>query len=114
MSQIRTSNLHFVVQESPFSIYLTFRKKFLQNPQAFTPTFESHENSLSDLVYVNEFTEELKQFIETIKIYKTKLEESEAQFIKISNKFKLKKEELVDEIKLLNESIKKANIEESI
>ena len=42
------------------------------------------------------------------------MEESEAHFIKESNKFKLKKEELVDEIKLLNESIKKANIEESI
>ena len=42
------------------------------------------------------------------------MEESEAQFIKESNKFKLKKEELVDEIKLLKESIKKANIEESI
>ena len=31
LKEVRASNLHFLVQESPFSIYLTIRKKFTKN-----------------------------------------------------------------------------------
>ena len=38
LHQVMSSNLHFILQESPFSIYLTVRKKFVGNsPKPFEP-----------------------------------------------------------------------------
>ena len=31
LEEIRTSSLHFMVQESPYSIYLIWRKKYIKN-----------------------------------------------------------------------------------
>jgi chromosome segregation ATPase len=37
LNQIKTSNLHFNVNETPFSLYITIRKKFLRAPLSSTP-----------------------------------------------------------------------------
>ena len=31
LQQVRASNLHFILQESPYSLYLTVRKRFFTN-----------------------------------------------------------------------------------
>ena len=37
LKSIKNSNLHFIVNETPFSVYITIRKKFLTFP--FPPNF---------------------------------------------------------------------------
>ena len=118
LSEIRDSNLHFLIQESPFSIYLTLRKKFTQKP-ATNSSPKTHEPNINAVPRENEIvdkdalTEELAKCKETLTVYESKLEQSEDQFMKEANKFKIKRDELADEIKLLKESLKRAHAEES-
>jgi hypothetical protein len=37
LNQIKTSNLHFIANETPYSLYVTIRKKFLKAPSLSTP-----------------------------------------------------------------------------
>ena len=119
LSEIRDSNLHFLVQESPFSIYLTLRKKFTQKP-AKNSSPKTHEPNLDAVPRKDEIadkdalTEELAKCKETLTVYESKLEQSEDQFMKEANKFKIKRDELADEIKLLKESIKEPMLKKEI
>ena len=50
---IRNSNLHFSVQETPYSLYISIRKKFKQNkeaPSQFVPIpISKQEEKIADL-----------------------------------------------------------------
>ena len=123
LSSIRRSNLHFIIQEFPFSLYVTLRKKFTSNPAATIITCPTQspicESSVStstvELEAANASLEkkeiELANSYEIIQQIENKIECCEANFFKESNNLKQSKDVLKDEIKMLKESIKKGNIE---
>ena len=132
LSSIRNSNLHFMVQESPYSVYVTLRKKFSDKVTRTSQThFQKTESSSSDTskltdivvnssdhfdatkALLNKKEEEYLKAQDLIKILESKLDKSEAALFKESNKFKASKDELNDEIKILKQSIKKSNAAES-
>lgn len=121
LSSVRRSNLHFMIQESPFSLYLTLRKKFTNKksfnlPQATescsskSSEYDSTAEATKALFDKNET--ELSNSLDIIKQLEDKLERCEADLIQESNKFKISKEQLMDENKLLKDSIKKNKVEE--
>ena len=126
LSEIRSSNLHYLVQESPFSLYITVRKKFSKtspkNTQTLTSLSISSENLEPKVNTLETQNRKLKSELEkkdievaeaknVLTLLQEKLEKAEADFYKQSNKFKEAKEETSSEIKLLKESITKSNEE---
>ena len=76
LKDVHSSHLHFLVQESPFSLYITLRKKFTTQPQVKLQERQVDPNH------------DLKLARDTINILEEKLAESESEFIKESNKLK--------------------------
>ena len=76
-----TSNLHFLVQESPFSLYITLRKKFATQPQVTVPQGATVE-----------LDSELTLARDTIQVLEDKVAHAESEF-KQCNKFNVKKEQ---------------------
>ena len=112
LNEVRASNLHFLVQESPFSIYLTIRKKFTKNITQSSRTTEP-----TDLNIYSELENkkvELDEARDIIKILEDKVQHAEEECIKEANKFKGKREEMADEIKILKNNIKNSHAEESL
>ena len=86
MKEIHASNLDFLVQESPYSLYVTIRKKFAKNlPSRLT----KHGNQTVEI-----FKPELESSKEAFKLHKNKLDESDALLLLESAKCKTLKEEL--------------------
>lgn len=112
LTAVRKSNLHFMIQESPYSLYVTLRKTFskdvTQTQAQNTLPFES-ENVQAQL---DKKDDELAYALDIIKQLEHKRESCETELIKESNKFKASKDKLSDEIKMLKDSIKKSNVEE--
>ena len=122
LAEIHSSNLHYLVQESPFSLYVTIRKKFIKNaPEksqhsltSASPPIEVQqrgyrvnmlENQKSDLENQLKTKDlELNESKDTIKLLEDKLERAESELFKESNK-------TVSEIKLLKKSIKNSKEE---
>ena len=111
---VKSSNLHFNIQETPHSVYITIRKKFVQEPPVTVPNqiydqqLASLENAYSNLK--DNLEEEIDNHTESqklIKILEDKLENTEAKFITESNKFKAEKESFENQIKHLKESNRK-------
>ena len=88
IKSVHSSNLHFLVQESPFSVYITVRKKFAIQPQVTLPENAKHD-----------FENQLTLARDTVKILEDKLAHSESEFVKECNKVKEKREEFTEEIK---------------
>ena len=86
-----------MVQESPFSLYITLRKKFAIQ----TPGGNSNLDSDNQLILARD----------TIKILEDKLAHTESEFVKECNKVKVKREEFSEEIIILRESLKKSQTE---
>ena len=101
LAEVKASHLHFLVQESPFFIYLTIRKKFTKNVTQSPRTLENKKV-------------ELDEARDMIKILEDKVQHSEEEVIKEANKFKGKREEMADEIKLLKKTISNFHAEESL
>ena len=99
LRSVHTSNLHFLVQESPFSLYITLRKKFATQPQTVTKEAKVEADN------------ELNTARDTINILEEKVAQTESKFINECNKLKVKKEEFSEEIKILRESLKKCQAE---
>ena len=97
LKSVHSSNLHFLVQESPFSLYITLRKKFAIQ----TPGANSNLDSDNQLILARD----------TIKILEDKLAHTESEFVKECNKVKVKREEFSEEIIILRESLKKSQTE---
>jgi myosin heavy subunit len=113
LTEIRTSNLHFMVQESPYSVYLTLRKKFTQSvPQVLKSMITSDENN-SLKTKLTEALRELAEAKDNIEVLESKLVSSETELFRESNSFEMQREKLRDENKLLKESISKSHSEES-
>ena len=107
LNQVHDSKLHFLVQETPFSLYLTVRKRFNLN----SPKLE-HLNSVSD--QSSDFLEnvlKLKETRDIIESLEVKLQKAEKGNHKISSDSQLKHEEFKGEIKMLKDSIKKSDEE---
>ena len=98
LRSVHTSNLHFLVQESPFSLYITLRKKFATQPQV---TEGAKVESDSELTLARD----------TIKVLEDKAAHAESEFSKECNKLKVKKEQFSEEIKILKESLKNSQAE---
>jgi hypothetical protein len=111
---IKSSNLHFNIQETPHSVYITIRKKFVREPSMKVPNqvfadkkFVNLEKAYDNLKY--DFNEEIDNHRESqniIKLLEEKLGETEAKFIREANKFQAEKETFVNQIKLLEDSNK--------
>ena len=125
LTEIRSSSLHYLVQESPFSLYITIRKKFTKNPPKSSETstswadagqkVDTHEAIVSKLESELEKKHlECNEAMKVTKMLEEKLEMAEAELYKQANKFKVGKDELSSEIKLLKENIKKSNDESKI
>ena len=117
LSEIQDSNLHFLVQATPFSMYITIRKKFTKNflestisrPKSNPGSKESDINNGYDELRAElaHSGREVSKAHDTIRLLEQKLTTCESDLLNESNKFKAKKDKLSDEIKLLQESIKK-------
>ena len=60
---LKTSNLNFLIQESPYSVYVTIRKRFLKNSPQKIPSPKKTEEVLKQRVFyleslVESFSEE--------------------------------------------------------
>ena len=97
LKSVHSSSLHFLVQESPFSLYITLRKKFATNPPV-----KVHDSQDAK----EDSTNELKLARDTINIFEEKLAHTEREFVKESNKRKAKREEFLEETKFIKESLK--------
>ena len=123
LNEIQDSNLHFLVQATPFSMYITIRKKFTKNvpespvsrPISNPGLKESDTNAgyselRAELAYKDG---EVTKANDTIRLLEEKLATCESDLLNESKTFKAKKDKLSDEIKLLQESIKKSNVEKT-
>ena len=126
LTTIRDSDLHFMVQETPHSLYVTVRKRFGTRKSSRTkksqPRTTCDENSYySDLVSALEKSEaqleakkvELGKAVNNVKLLENKLEGAEAEVTKLSNHFNSKKKASDDEVKLLKKSIKTSSDNEA-
>ena len=104
LAAVHSSNLHFLVQESPFSMYITLRKKF---------TSTSPVSVTQNLSKEAELEKQIVQDSNKIKILEDKLAHAEEELYKASNIFKDQKGNLTDEIKILKVSLKKSQAESS-
>ena len=115
---IKSSNLHFNIQETPHSVYITIRKKFVRespvkmsNHVIVAQKLASLEEANSNLR--NDLEEEIDSHRESrniVKILEDKLEKAEAQFIEESAKFKAEKEKFEEKINLQKDSKKKSTV----
>ena len=71
LAQVHASQLHFLVQESPFSLYLTVRKKFTQKIPKSTGGKETVDTSACDNLQTSEL--KLKEARDIIKILEDKI-----------------------------------------
>ena len=126
LAEIRSSNLHYLVQESPFSMYLTLRKKFtkkstksdqkvqtspseIQNLEDKVNKLRDEKNSLEELLKQTELECEASK--DVVKLFEEKLEKAESEFLKQCTNFKEIKDDNVSETKLLKVTVKNANEE---
>ena len=61
---VRSSNLHFSIQETPFSVYITLRKKFIRG----SLEVESNEGHVEDEILKAELSEVKKKCEDLIQI----------------------------------------------
>ena len=129
LKQIKSSGLNFVLQETPFSVYMTRRKTFCSDSlkiQAsnYTPNYDHSststlEENIKTLENENRSLEkafkqkeaQLAEAIQTLMLLETKLDKAEVEVFKQSNHFKVSKDVLKDEILLLKKSLKEQNEE---
>ena len=75
LHQVKSSNLHFILQESPFSVYLTVRKKFVGNaPKLREPKIGMATETRS----VHHLEAKINDLEETMEEAEAKLTESES------------------------------------
>ena len=92
LSSLRKSGLHFVVQETPFSAYLTIRKKFHKGFISLSPTQNEVESDEKNIMLENR-----------IKCLKNELEES----IRVSETVKNEKEVFQKRLEIAEKGILK-------
>ena len=124
MKSIKNSNLHFILQETPHSVYITIRKKFVRESEAHAKKEVQDDNSQELLIlqkaYDNlklDFEEEIKHHEESKNLAKTledKLDRVEAnkkkQEKEKSSKLKLAKKNQDANNKDLNQNNFKVNV----
>ena len=101
---VHSSNLHFLLQESPFSVYITLRKKFTSASPVSVSQNTSKEADIENLIV---------QYSDKVKILEDKLAHAEEELYKASNNFRDQKSVLKDEIQVLKDSLKKSHAETS-
>jgi hypothetical protein len=92
LNQVHDSKLHFLVQETPFSLYLTVRKRFNKNsPKSETLKEEnSAVNQPGDFLKKEQKLKEAKDIIESLEL---KLQKVEKDHQKLLSDSQLKHEE---------------------
>jgi len=98
VNAVKSSNLHFVLQETPHSVYITIRKKFVIKPFAkinddvvINNDFDRLETKYDNLKQdYDKKLASLEETLQLVKILEDKLEKVEANYIRMSNN-KLKK-----------------------
>ena len=114
---IKYSNLTFSLQETPYSVYLTIRKKFLKEAPLKVSNQDKLEHEILRLKDVNnllqnDLAEEIDNHSDSqniIKLLEDKLEHIEAEVMKQCKKFKTDKEDLEVEARELKAAIKNDN-----
>ena len=66
LTELRASNLHYCVQESPYSLYITIRKKFAKDPSKVFPKVETPNVSISTLMQQIENLESMNKSLKVI------------------------------------------------
>ena len=120
LNNLRKSNLTFMLQETPYSMYLTIRKKFtkktVESSLAGNHLFskaeatKEHDNLKAEL---EKSKMKSKKIEETNQILENKIKGAEVEFDTITDKLKKALDEKQGEIKVLKEVIKNSNSEKS-
>ena len=124
IASLRESNLNFLVQETPFSAFITIRKTFCRGAykSVKNPLPEVNAVELKNLKHENEVLKnaledkelQLESYKEASCVLKNRLERVEHEILKHSKEAKIKEEKLVDEISELKSeisSLKSKNID---
>ena len=117
LNNLRKSNLTFVLQETPYSLYLTIRKKFIKKfaepsltENRKTEASNENETLKAELVQAKLTCKKLK---ETNKVLENKIKSTEVELVTIREKQKKALDVKQDEIKVLKDVIKNSNTEKS-
>ena len=124
IASLRESNLNFLVQETPFSAFITIRKTFCRGAykSVKNPLPEENAVELNNLKHENEVLKnaledkelQLESYKEASCVLKNRLERAEHEILKHFKEAKIKEEKLVDEISELKSeisSLKSKNID---
>ena len=101
VNAVKSSNLHFVLQETPHSVYITIRKKFvikINDDIIINNDFDRLETKFDNLK--QDYEKKIASHEETlqlVKILEDKLEKVEANYIRVSNKLNTGKEGFLKE-----------------
>ena len=116
LNTIKTSQLDFYLQETPYSAFITIRKKYVKSFKSDTVNVET-ENGIEELKrenenlrnYVKEKTAELETYQDTVLVLEEKLEKAEKDMLKHFDNSKIQKSKHSDEVNLLKSIKQKDN-----
>ena len=121
LSTVKKSGLNFIIQETPFSAYLTIRKTYYKDFQNPTVT-EDNQNEQSDdkvkklekeNIYMREELKETARKFEIMKndnqVLQERLADAEKEMLKKSTDAKLSEAKMTQEISSLKQTSKKCN-----
>ena len=116
LNTIKTSQLDFYLQETPYSAFITIRKKYVKSFKSDIVNVET-ENGIEELKrenenlrnYVKEKTAELETYQNTVLVLEEKLEKAEKDMLKHFENSKIQKSKHSDEVNLLKSIKQKDN-----
>ena len=116
LNTIKTSQLDFYLQETPYSAFITIRKKYVKSFKSDTVNVET-ENGIEELKRENENlrncvrekTAELETYQDTVLVLEEKLEKAEKDMLKHFDNSKIQKSKHSDEVNLLKSIKQKDN-----
>ena len=118
LMSLRDSNLHFLIQESPYSAYLTIRKRFSKNPVQKTSKDKNEnlsENEIHNLtqeIYTKgQKIDALNQEIVTLKAENETLNQQAVKNTKEMKNMNKVRNEKENELQILKQSSKRQNSE---
>ena len=111
---LKSSNLNFLIQESPYSVYVTIRKRFLKNSPQKIPSPKRTEEILKQRLYYMEslfgsVSEENVALKSDIENKRKEIEALKQEVVNLENKSEFKTAEIFELNKTVLEVIEKEN-----
>ena len=121
VSTVKSSNLNFLIQESPFSLQITLRKTFIKNKNGTTlQPFRENNNTceFEQKVQIEKLQQENSALHDSVKHLETDLSETRDTLQKLNKKLEnekavlsIKSAEEIEKIRIGNETFKHENNE---